>query len=74
MRSFTTTEFKAKCLQLLNKLEDQGILITKYGKPIAKILPINSVNPFSFYGCMKGKIKIKGDTRSTQIKWNAESR
>ena len=35
------TEFKAKCLALLDQLQEQGgeITVTKRGKPVATVLP-----------------------------------
>ena len=69
----TATEFKAKCLKVLDHLDPQGVIVTKRGRPIAKLTPISTVNNEKFYGCMKGKIVIKGDIFSTGRKWNAQS-
>lgn len=66
-------EFKAKCLRILDELEPQGILITKRGKAIARVLPATTVDNKSLIGSMKGKIQIKGDIFSTGVSWNAES-
>lgn len=73
MKTIAITDFKAKCLRLLEQLGPDGLLVTKRGKPIAKILPSDPSTHMAFYGSMKGKIKIKGDLLSTGIKWNAES-
>jgi prevent-host-death family protein len=72
-KTFTVTEFKAKCLKILDELEPQGIIVTKRGQPVAKVLPLRRAKFEELYGCMKDKIKIKGDIFSTGVKWNAES-
>ena len=55
-------EFKAKCLRLLDEVqrERKEILITKRGKPVAKLVPVNE-RPESFIGSMKGTMEIVGD-------------
>lgn len=69
----TATEFKAKCLRLLDHLGGQGIVITKRGRAIARVTPVRPSGIARFYGCMKGKIVVKGNIFSTGIKWDAES-
>ena len=41
-RTITASEFRAKCLQLMNEVAATGvaIIITKRGKPIANLLPL----------------------------------
>ena len=55
------SEFKARCLRLLDEVADQGIhlIITKRGRPIARVAPI-SVPSKSLRGSWKGIVKIKG--------------
>jgi antitoxin (DNA-binding transcriptional repressor) of toxin-antitoxin stability system len=69
----TATEFKAKCLNLLERLEPGGIVLTKRGRAVARVLPMNSGANERLIGSMKGKIKIKGDIFSTGLSWDAES-
>jgi prevent-host-death family protein len=69
----TATEFKAKCLKILEGLDPAGITITKRGRPIARLTPVATVDNKKFYGCLKGKISIKGNIFSTGRKWNAQS-
>jgi prevent-host-death family protein len=73
VKTLTATEFKAKCLRILDGLEPQGIIITKHSEPIARVLPVRSARFDELYGCMKDKIKIKGEIFSTGVKWNAQS-
>ncbi len=72
-KTLAATEFKAKCLRLLEELDPQGIIVLKRGRPIAKVTPISSRNHERFFGCLKGKIKIKGDLFSTGVRWDAQS-
>jgi prevent-host-death family protein len=72
-RVFTATEFKAKCLSILERLEPGGIVITKRGRAVAKVIPVNDGANDRLIGSMKGKIRIKGDILSTGLEWNAES-
>ena len=67
------SDFKAKCLKILDELEPSGILILKRGKPIARVIPVANRSPLQLVGSLKGKIKIKGDLLQTGEKWNAES-
>lgn len=39
----------------------ESIVITKRGKPIAKLLPIDEEPEKSLFGCMAGTITITGD-------------
>ena len=72
-KTVTATEFKAKCLKMLDRLNPRGIVVTKRGRPIARVVPVRGVSTNDLYGTMKGKIVIKGDIFSTGIKWHAES-
>lgn len=67
-------EFKAKCLKLMDqvKQDHREIVITKRGKPIAKLVPYEEKLQ-SVYGCMKGTVKILGDIISPiDVKWDAD--
>jgi prevent-host-death family protein len=41
-RTVTATDFKAKCLGLLDEVQDSGteILVTKRGKAVARLVPV----------------------------------
>ena len=55
-------EFKAKCLHLLDEVQRsrQEILITKRGRPVARLLPVDQQPP-PILGRMKGSVQILGD-------------
>ena len=72
MLQMNASKFKEQCLALLDNLDAEGILITKHGRPVARLIPETS-GCASLIGSMKGRITIKGDILSTGVKWNAES-
>jgi prevent-host-death family protein len=67
-------EFKAKCLKLLDEVQQQHrqITITKRGKPVARLVPLAAEVP-DIFGRMKGTGEILGDiVSSTGEIWNAD--
>ncbi len=70
METIGVAKFKEQCLSILDHLSPDGLLITKRGKPVARVLPVHS-NPSELFGALKDKVKIHGDIMSTGEKWNA---
>jgi len=64
MKEVAISEFKVKCLSLLQKLEKmkRPLLVTKFGKPIAEVSPpsVNAINR-SCLRAMPGEINFLGD-------------
>ncbi len=73
MKTVPAARFKAQCLSLLDRVGPEGIVITKHGKPVAKLIPIGADSE-TLIGSLKGKLTIKGDLLSTGLRWDAESR
>ncbi len=71
MQTINATKFKEQCLALLDSLNNEGLIVTKHGKPVAKVIPIGT-DCSELIGSMRGKIKIHGDILSTGIRWDAE--
>jgi prevent-host-death family protein len=71
------SEFKAKCLELMEQVSRtrRTIVITKRGKPVAKLVPPDEPVPRApFFGYMAGKGKINGDiVDRPRIEWSALS-
>jgi prevent-host-death family protein len=68
-------EFKAKCLKLMDEVQalHHPIVITKHGKPVAKLVPIEDA-PVEHFGCMQGMITIQEDiTQPIDVTWDAEN-
>jgi prevent-host-death family protein len=59
-RTIKASEFKAKCLKLLDEIAQTGetIVITKRGKAVARIEPERKPAMSSLSGCLKGQIEI----------------
>ena len=55
-------EFKVKCLHILDEVyaTRMEIVITKRGKPVARLLPVDD-EASSTFGRMKGTAEITGD-------------
>ena len=67
--------FKAKCLKLIVHVHDahEEIVITKFGKPFAKLVPLESKPKKPLYGFLKGDVDIGQDIVSpTGEKWAAD--
>ena len=62
-RVVTATELKAKCLALLDEVNDSGaaITVTKRGRPVATLRPLARQPPKSPKGAWIGKVEILGD-------------
>lgn len=63
MKKIAAGEFKARCLSIMDRVQKTGepVLITKRGKPVARLLPAESELPEDVFGYMAGKVKIIGD-------------
>jgi len=72
MKTIAAAKFKEQCLSILDKVDPEGIIITKHGKPVAKLMPVGRGSGH-LIGALKGKLKIKGDVFSTGRKWDAQS-
>ena len=68
-------QFKAKCLKLMDDVQKnhKEIIITKYGKPVAKLTPVEEEVPKPLFGFLKGSVIVTGDiVKPTGEKWNAD--
>ncbi len=55
-------EFKSHCLQIMDEVKHahRSFVITKRGKPVAKIVPVDDT-PVPLFGFLKGRARIEGD-------------
>ena len=73
-RMIKASEFKAKCLKLMDEVAENGeeIVITKNGKPVAKLTAYRE-RPKTLFGIDKGRLEILGDIISPiDVEWEAE--
>jgi prevent-host-death family protein len=64
VKEVAISEFKAKCLSLLDQVQKtkKPILVTRFGKPVAEVIPASpKVGPGDWIGSMKGTFEILGD-------------
>lgn len=74
-RQIAAGEFKAKCLQIMNEVNQKqvSVIITKRGKPIAKMTFIDEEKEKSFFGCLSGSVTICEDiTAPIEDQWEAD--
>jgi prevent-host-death family protein len=64
MQEIAISEFKAKCLAVLEQVRatKKPIRITRFGKPVAEVIPPTAVEDrAAWIGSMKNSMKITGD-------------
>jgi prevent-host-death family protein len=44
VKTVPAAKFKEQCLALLDRVDPDGVLITKHGKPVAKLVPVQTDN------------------------------
>jgi prevent-host-death family protein len=72
-RHIKASEFKAKCLALMDEVARSGevIVITKNGKPIAELAPHRPSRP-KLFGILKDDLVVVGDIISPiDVEWDA---
>ncbi len=75
LRTMKASEFKAKCLALMDEVADGSgdIVITKYGRPVARLTTCQE-RPKTLFGAGRDRIKILGDIISPiDVEWDAIS-
>ena len=74
-RTIKASEFKARCLQLMDEVAEQGgeIVITKHGRPVSRLVPYREEMP-TIFGADRDIIRIHGDIGSPiDVEWEAEA-
>jgi prevent-host-death family protein len=68
MKKMTANFLKKNCLAVLNEVQAkrETVVITKRGKPVAKLIPVNAVAD-DIFGFLKGKARIVGDVVSPAL-------
>jgi prevent-host-death family protein len=70
-RIIKASEFKAKCLALMDEVErtGQSVVITKKGRPVAELVPHKASRP-QLFGLLKDELFITGDIISPlDVEW-----
>ena len=71
MKTIGVSAFKEQCLSLLDHLSPEGLVITKRGKPVARVVPYPP-SPKQMIGCLRDKILVRGDILSTGVSWTTD--
>jgi prevent-host-death family protein len=76
LRQISAAEFKANCLRLMDEVAQRRtpLVITKRGKPVAKLVPADE-RPIDIFGRMAGTVKICGDIISPieDLDWTGDA-
>ena len=71
MKTIGATEFRKQCLALLDNLDAEGLIITRRGKPVARVIPYRQPCA-DLIGSLRHKIKIRGNILSTGVRWGKD--
>ena len=72
MKTIGAAKFKEQCLALLDRLDADGLVVTKHGKPVARVVPYDNEGA-ELIGSLRHKMRIKGDVFTTGIRWDADA-
>ena len=70
MKTIGAAEFRQRCLALLDELDDDGVVITKDGRPVALLLPYERRHG-ELIGSLSRKVKVRGNILGTGVGWEA---
>ena len=73
MRAISATEFKAKCLDILDHVPPEGIAITKRGKTVATVYPESSGIRHLYGSIPNLVVDEEDDLFTTGLEWDAQS-
>jgi prevent-host-death family protein len=53
-----SAEFKARCLELVDHVREARAeyVVTRHGRPVARLVPVERETPAAFIGSMKGSV------------------
>jgi prevent-host-death family protein len=74
--TISAAEFKEKCLKLMDdvRIKHHKVVITKRGKPVAQLVPVESATQEPLLGFLKGKATITGNiVDSIHQKWTYDA-
>jgi hypothetical protein len=60
MKKIAASKFKEQCLSMIDHLDADGLVITKHGKPVARILPAERASA-DLIGALRGRIRAGAD-------------
>lgn len=88
MKKIEVGEFKERCLDLLDNLDDNGLIVTRHGAPVARVFPyahddgdmitdrdgdLIAGSDGDLIGSLRNELKIKGDVFTIGCAWKANA-
>jgi len=71
MTKVAAARFKEQCLSILDHLPPEGIMVTKHGRPVARVLPAARASA-ELIGVLRDRIRVNGDILSTGTTWEVD--
>ena len=73
MKAMKASEFKAKCLQVMDDVAKTGepVIVTKNGRPVSRLEPFRT-RPTTMFGALKGAVELVDEIVSPiDVEWEA---
>jgi hypothetical protein len=67
MKKIAAAKFKEQCLSILDHLGPDGVVVTKHGKPVAKVIPIGRASA-DLIGALRGRVVVRCDILTTGVR------
>ena len=72
MKTIGAAKFREQCFALLDQLDAEGLIVTKRGKPVARVIPCDQ-QCAGLIGSLRHKNKIHGDIFATGLRRNPDA-
>jgi prevent-host-death family protein len=72
----SAAEFKTHCLQLMDRVQQERteVVVTRYGRPVARLVPYEAEEAVSPFGVLRGTVTFHGDlVAPTGEAWDADA-
>lgn len=72
METISISKFKATCLAVLERVRKTGepVQVTKFGKPVAEIVPADAGRKVRKFGALKGELGMTLDLDPEESGWD----
>ncbi|MEI7864538.1 MAG: type II toxin-antitoxin system prevent-host-death family antitoxin [Chthoniobacterales bacterium] len=71
----TVTQFKAKCLALIEKVQREkcSIVVSRHGRPAVELVAVEKTPAPSLFGRATGTVALLDEALSTGESWHADA-
>jgi antitoxin (DNA-binding transcriptional repressor) of toxin-antitoxin stability system len=69
-RTLDVRAFAQRCRELMDTLDPEGVVVTRRGRPIARLIPIRE-GCADLIGSMRGRIRMARSIQATRLVWKA---